>query len=382
MSKMRLNKQLKWMSAGLMAAYLVGCAAQSIEKAQRAAEHKVLEAQLANMNAPGTHEAFDKLNEGKKYLAEARYDQAMRSFKQSAAASDAVLAGNVTYLNPSAEATPAPTPVPQSSTPVMTAPTPVRTAPVNKSAADSREKKGMPAKALAKYLAAKKASAPPPVAAKTEPAPKAAGKVAKHSAPTPTPSQSSAVPQTEPAPQPEPTQEPAVAPAPTPAPTPTSSPESLAKKIENDAVVVAPAKPSLKKIPTVNEKEEVDQEAVGKVAEPKKMEMEKPEPAKAGELAKRKIPGMVPFSINDPSVQADAIAYLDQTSKFLLDNPSTTLILQGHLGPGESSTLVDARFESMRSYLTGKGVPDDQIRLDTDRKSSKVPEFQMFLIEH
>jgi hypothetical protein len=66
----------------------------------------------------------------------------------------------------------------------------------------------------------------------------------------------------------------------------------------------------------------------------------------------------------------------------LLENPSTTLILQGVSSSGEISNIIDSRYESIRSYLTAKGVPDDQIRLDPERKNGKAPQFELYLIEH
>ena len=102
----------------------------------------------------------------------------------------------------------------------------------------------------------------------------------------------------------------------------------------------------------------------------------------AAEKPRTKIPGAIFFGANDASIEPDTMMTLDQTSKFLLDNPSTSLMFQGISGPGESGSLIDSRFESLRSYLVGKGVPDDQVRLDSKRRGGSRAEFEMFLIEH
>ncbi len=94
-----------------------------------------------------------------------------------------------------------------------------------------------------------------------------------------------------------------------------------------------------------------------------------------------KIPGELSFSPNDASVEPQVMMTLDQTSKFLLENPSSVIQFQGVVGPGESSSIIDTRFESLRAYLVAKGVPEDQVRLASKRRSGNKAEFQMFLIE-
>ena len=44
--------------------------------------------------------------------------------------------------------------------------------------------------------------------------------------------------------------------------------------------------------------------------------------------------------------------------------------------------MVDARYESIRSYLVGKGVPEDQIQLDPEKRKDKTAKFDMFIVEH
>src|SRR5690606_27929048 len=78
-------------------------------------------------------------------------------------------------------------------------------------------------------------------------------------------------------------------------------------------------------------------------------------------LKKTRIPGMVTFSKNDAVLDQASRSSLDLTAKHLLENPSSTLSLLGILGPGENSNYIDMRFESVRAYLRGRGVPEDQI---------------------
>ncbi|TVQ76690.1 MAG: hypothetical protein EA369_09805 [Bradymonadales bacterium] len=73
---------------------------------------------------------------------------------------------------------------------------------------------------------------------------------------------------------------------------------------------------------------------------------------------------------------------LDQMSVFLLNNPSNTLILEGTRAPSEADSIVRGRFEAVRAYLIGKGVPDDQVRLEDAINSASSGEVRMSLIEH
>lgn len=107
-----------------------------------------------------------------------------------------------------------------------------------------------------------------------------------------------------------------------------------------------------------------------------------PTPSTIGQKPMSKIPGMLRFNTNDAALESDVRMNLDQTSRFLLDNPSTTLVFQGVTGPNESSSLTDTRYEVLRKYLIGKGVPDDQVRLDVKRRQGPRAEFEMFVIEH
>jgi len=102
----------------------------------------------------------------------------------------------------------------------------------------------------------------------------------------------------------------------------------------------------------------------------------------AGEKPMTKIPGALRFGSQEVSLDAETMMNLNQTSKYLSENPSTTLILRGHVGPGENAGLLDSRFESIRAYLIGKGVPEDQVRLDNRRLSGPRGEFEMFVMEH
>ena len=48
----------------------------------------------------------------------------------------------------------------------------------------------------------------------------------------------------------------------------------------------------------------------------------------------------------------------------------------------EQANLLEGRFDSLKSYLVGKGVPEDQIRLDNQKSGGTTPEFEMFVVEH
>jgi outer membrane protein OmpA-like peptidoglycan-associated protein len=278
---------------------------------------------------------------------------------------------------------------------------------------EPNSKRGMPAKALAKYLASKHpltAKAPAPKAAPPVEVSKTAPVPIKTSAPSPVaeaPAKVEAPTKTE-----VPTK--AEVPAPIPAPVakaPVAEPQTpvapkvaerskdskipggddskaglaveesgMSEKAEKETPVVtkiveAPSakmnKKAPEKKPSLSEDEKI-------IEAPKEAQTAKPQKS----LAKRKIPGSIEFKMNDPSIQGDAMTNLDQTGKFLLENPSTTLILQGVSSSGEISNIIDSRYESIRSYLTAKGVPDDQIRLDPERKNGKAPQFELYLIEH
>lgn len=121
---------------------------------------------------------------------------------------------------------------------------------------------------------------------------------------------------------------------------------------------------------------------------PETDEMEKPPPpppqreAKKFDLERKQLPGSINFPPKEVALNDQAMNQLDQLSRFLVENPSDTLILVATKGPNEDDPVVEARFASIRSYLSARGVPDDQVRLDDERKSGPNPSFEMFYIEH
>jgi outer membrane protein OmpA-like peptidoglycan-associated protein len=138
-------------------------------------------------------------------------------------------------------------------------------------------------------------------------------------------------------------------------------------------VVIAPAKPSLKQSPS---KELEKSEGSGDLA------AEHGATQKEGsEEKRRRVPGVLSFIANDTSLLQETMTSLNQNCKFLLENPSTSLVLQGTHSGDEPRSLIDARFESIKAYMVGKGVPEDQIRLDEEKRRG-ASEFKLFVIEH
>lgn len=414
-----------------MAAFFwMGCAAQNARFTEKQAEKLLKEAKALKPNAPETKEASAKLASARRFLASARYDKADEALRESIEASEKAL-GMADEPAPAPSVAPASQPPPQpvevsasETSKVENTQVPTTAAPANDSSASTLApatpsepapkmefsqqeptkveapvtKRGMPAKALAKYLASKHAlgtnlSEPKELEPKAE-------KPSSEKASAPKPAQKSEAPaiteqahaKTEAAAEKSTSEKVAAKPevvrskdSKLPGGAGSTSiveEANTADQVENNKIAVAkpkvveaPATKTLKKAP---EKKAIDEDE--KFVEAPK-EPAQPKVATRG-LAKRKIPGSIDFKVNDPSIQGDAATNLDQTSKFLLDNPSTTLILQGVSASGELTNLIDSRFESIRSYLTAKGVPDDQIRLDPERKSGKAPVFELFLIEH
>lgn len=107
-----------------------------------------------------------------------------------------------------------------------------------------------------------------------------------------------------------------------------------------------------------------------------------PEEAEQAEPERRRASGEIVFDQQTANLDQAAMALLDQMAVFLIENPSHTLSLLGVHMAEESPSLIDARFESIQSYLVDKGVAEDQVRLDTDQRTGERAEFEMYLIEH
>lgn len=288
-------------------------------------------------------------------MIEARYDSAIRFFRESSR-----MARQVGVPGPST----APSVVPQApavpEVSKLTEPEPAKLEPVvveSKAATPTPQadpRKALPRAALQKYLSQKKTAS-------------------KAETPKPAPEVSVVVPTEKPVVQTE------------------SHKEVMTEKpVVLNEVVVAPATPTLKPVPKEPEKEkakeklEVKEPEAAAIAESLVEESSKDaaSAAKAKPMTKRRIPDSVGFIENDPSLLTESMTTLNQTSKYLLENPSTTLVLQAQLGSSEARTLVGARYDTIKAYLVGKGVPEDQIQLDEQQKRGKAPEFLMFVIEH
>lgn len=389
---------------------LGACAAQNAHSIYRDADEAVKEAMAqAGPQDSNANKAFDALNKGKLSLMDARYDEAIKSFREAmrysrevheaklkpipkgeskptnvheasqkealSAASQATkeLASSpaadsdskTLVVPPAATKFPEPKPV---EVKVQMSPEPeLQASPVTQGL---QEKKGLPKEALAKYLASKKAAPKPaPKPSTLEAGPAEAAKKDKMEKPE----KPEAIALSD-----EPKEE-------------VHMETADQKPIPTSAVIEAPATPSLKPVPKLEPKVEDKKDEVmakasallaggaaagGAAAEAKAGESKK---TKDG---KQKIPGTIVFIENDPSIVTEAMTVLNQTAKYLLENPSLSLVLQGHLTNSEAKTLIQARFESMKAYLIGKGVPEDQIMLDSDQKRGKNPEFTMYVIEH
>ncbi len=328
---------------------LAGCAAQDAQRLYTRAQKQLLEAQAQHASDKRLGEAEEAFKAGEEALSDAVFDKAHRSLRRSLKLTDEILEGH--QRAPAAASAPAA----DGAASRLSLPAPKT---MESSATQGSTARGLPRDALAKYLAGKRGVqqiAPPPVAP-MQPVSKPAEEVSQSSTPAKLPEDvgegvvtSSAAPLDKikaaaPA-APE-----AVAPAPS---LPTPAP----------AVVKAPAAPAPKPSTSQNGRRETAGSALG----------DKP---------MTKIPGALRFGPQEVSLDAETMMNLNQTSKFLSENPSTTLVLRGFLGPGESAALVDSRYESVRAYLIGKGVPEDQVRLDARRQSGARSEFEMFLLEH
>jgi outer membrane protein OmpA-like peptidoglycan-associated protein len=361
-----------------LACLLFGCAAQNANQEYFEADSLLKKAMTrVGSNDPDASVAFDSLSRGKLAMMDARYDAAIRHFRDSSKISREIIAGRPTGSERAAQsahsplASPSPSSMAQvensagpvsESTSNPTTQSIVRIPPVTSmddkdgsellrddmpdagqsgTLHDAPKKEAPKKDALARYLSNKKAPPPKPV---------------PQSTPTPTVIQNE------------------------------KHQETVDERpIVTNEIVVAPADSGLKPVPKVQEKSKEKQptpeEAAPEVkAEPAPKEIGiKPKTSTAN---KRRVPDAVPFVSDDAAIISDAMTTLNQTAKFLMENPSTTLILQAQLSPQETRTIAEERYQSIRAYLVGKGVPEDQIQMDEVQKRGKNPEFQMYLLEH
>jgi outer membrane protein OmpA-like peptidoglycan-associated protein len=329
---------------------LVGCAAQDAQRLYTRAQKQLLEAQAQHASDKRLGEAEEAFKAGEEALSEAVFDKAHRNLRRSLKLTDEILEGH--QRAPAAASAPAA----DGAASRLSLPAPKA---LGSSTAPSSTARGLPRDALAKYLAGKRGVqqiAPPPIAPiETTSAPADKVPAVEVTNPAQGAIQSSAAEKSG-----DGVGEGVVA----------SSAAALDKikaapaaPAPAPSVVKAPAAPAPKPSTTQNGRRETAGSSLG----------EKP---------MTKIPGALRFGSQEVSLDAETMMNLNQTSKFLLENPSTTLVLRGFLGPGESAGLVDSRYESVRAYLIGKGVPEDQVRLDARRQAGARSEFEMFLLEH
>lgn len=150
-------------------------------------------------------------------------------------------------------------------------------------------------------------------------------------------------------------------------------------KLEEDGVVVVEASSEVAaKTPPVIPDEDVELADSGSKKVSKKQNLD----SKPTGPEKTKLDQIVPFSPQDEALNESSMAELDKMSRFLVENPSNTLILKGVRGPNEGEELVAGRYDSVKSYLSARGVPDDQVRLEDSSTSGRNSGFEMYLIEH
>jgi len=304
---------------------LTGCAAQSSQKLYFEAKEKVEEARKINRQNPQLERAEIALEAGESFLREARYGKAEHNFINAINLAERVLK-NERRANEISSAEPEP--LPDLSPEEMAA--------TRKPTAQETEAKidrmSLPRDALAKYLADKrKAGAPttkPTEPKKLEPIP---------AAPPSSPS----------------------------SPTPTSaSGEGLGEeKIQPLALPLPP--PQQASAPPLKSK-------------PRDLG---PEPMTLEPL-KRVPRGRVPFEASSSKISDRSLSDLDGLAQFLIENPSNTLLIVPTLVATEPESLFNERFQQVSDYLKARGVPEDQVRLDTIKKTGSTAILEMFLIDH
>jgi len=340
---------------------LGACAAQDSHRQYYSAQRALKAAMDKNPSSADLGKAEAALNRGKAFLDEAKFDKAFQNFRESERLSEAAL-----HLK-------------STNSKVAKIPAPVVAAPPKKEEKPA-EPRALPREVLAKYLAGKRG----------ESVPKATEAPTKEIVRLPLPkritnlehSESIAKAESKKPESQKPVAAPSIAAAPAPAPA-TPEPVKLAENIVGQMIEGQDASLA----PKVNEVVKAPAKPVDKILKGQseaQMRATSKAPAAGGiaERARTKVPGALVFMQNDASIEPESMMNLDQTSKFLLDNPSSSIMFQGIVGPGESSSLVDSRFESIRSYLVGKGVPEDQVRLDQKRRGGGRAEFEMYVIEH
>lgn len=358
-------------SIAFIALLVTGCATQDAHKAYFRAQEKIRQAsEKVDPRNETLTKAYDALTAGRAQMLDARYDHALRNFNQSIKLSDQAMA----EAEAAAEAAKLPPPLPMSpavADPELAEPLssqPAETAAVDHQSAETANHDTpraeaevlapaeVPAQASASTDSLAEGEAAPLSLADDMPKAQATAETAK--------AQSVTEPKTKPKAQ-----------------------KSLQRKsVERSGeakavdakggVVIAPAKPSLKQSPSKElEKTEGSGDLAAEHGAASATQKE------GSEEKRRRVPGVLSFIANDTSLLQETMTSLNQNCKFLLENPSTSLVLQGTHSGDEPRSLIDARFESIKAYMVGKGVPEDQIRLDEEKRRG-ASEFKLFVIEH
>lgn len=347
----------------------MGCATQKAYRSYSEAKEAYRQAYDLKPGSLYLKEALIDLEAGKTYLDEARYDRALDNFEKSMIRTKAIVE---TAAEERTQTVSSPTPIPEQRVEAdeeiaqmqkqMNTPAAIP----KKTTEEDYDKRGLPRAALARYLSGKREGN---VKTKAE----VLSAMDKSSVPRTATKASTSKKEMKASDESEKTND--------EDPKFDDDVKRRSEKMDNEKnnEVIASAKPQVRADPkavAVPPSTALTDELENEVEAVKKEQQDN------NELSKRKIPGKIPFVSQDPSLQPEAMGTLNQISKYLLENPSTTLFLKGTLASKEADSYVDARYESIRSYLTGKGVPEDQVRLDDNKDRGKIAEFEMYLVEH
>jgi hypothetical protein len=317
---------------------LSGCAAQQSYRDYERSKALFESAERMEPLHPRLDHARLALEAGYENLRAGQYSQAARRFRQVELASEEVLTWAEKERSSAigSSSPPQAEPVPQAT--VTEAPEANRDLPKVKPDTSRME---LPAQALAAYLARKKGQSPPP------PKKPAKSEVKKEEVPQ------------------------AKARTPEGALVIKAGSENEARRLSPPSEPVA--------VPSLNEMAEEE-----KPQEPAKPSAGQAPLESQADLKhdRQSVPGSLDFTDSELGLSLTVLDRLDQMSVFLLDNPSNTLILTGSKGPNEVDSTVRARFVAIQTYLMGKGVPEDQVRLDEEINSASTGQVVMSLIEH
>jgi len=339
-----------WLNFCLIGLFLSSCAAQSSFQMANRIEEIVNRAQLVGPTDPDSERALLSYQVGRDYLGQARFDRATQNFTDAERFASRVLAKkDPEFRNQRAKEL-------EAQAAKVDFPSDVNEVAKMKSEGEAqagavidRGRGSLSAQALADYLARKKQSAvdvqAPKALAKLPSAKSLPKKVEKpkevHKAPP-------------------------------------EKMEVLKEGIDGKEVaerVLAPAKVEAKLAPIVPDDEPAAPDLEDEVAT-------KAESSKYSGPNKRRLSTSLNFTSKDDKLGAQAMGELDEISRYLVENPSDTIMLTGTMAPGEDGGIVERRYTGIKKYLTGRGVPDDQIQLDSQHKEGRLAEFQMFILEH